>query len=135
MDFDNILGNARVKKILRLALQKKRLPNSLLFYGPDGVGKKRMAFSLAKAVNCERRSDSSCGECPTCQAISGGRFPDVQEIKPSGQVIRVEHVREMRQAAYMRPMVGRKRGFIISEADKMNEESSHTGLKILEGPP
>jgi DNA polymerase-3 subunit delta' len=68
-------------------------------------------------------------------AISSGRFPDVQEIKPSGQVIKVEHVREMRQATYMRPMVGRKRVFIISEADKLNDESSNTVLKILEEPP
>jgi DNA polymerase III delta' subunit len=133
--FDDILGNGRVKKILRLSLQKNRLPNSLLFYGPQGVGKRRLAFALAAAVNCERRGDDACGECPTCLAISNGRFPDVQEIKPSGQVIKVEHVREMRQAAYMRPMVGRKRVFIISEADKMNEESSNTVLKILEEPP
>ena len=135
MDFDNILGNSRVKKILRLALQKNRLPNSLLFHGPEGVGKRRLAITLAEAVNCERRRDDACGECPTCLAISGGRFPDVQEIKPSGQVIKVDHVREMRQAAYMRPMVGRKRVFIISEADKMNDESSNTVLKILEEPP
>jgi DNA polymerase III delta' subunit len=135
MGFDNILGNSRVKKILRLALQKNRLPNSLLFYGPEGVGKRSLALSLAKAVNCERRRDDACGECTTCLAISGGRFPDVQEIKPSGQVIKVEYVREMRQVAYMRPMVGRKRVFIISEADKMNDESSNTVLKILEEPP
>ena len=135
MDFDNILGNSRVKKILRLALQKNRLPNSLLFHGPEGVGKRRLAITLAESVNCERRRDDACGECPTCLAISGGRFPDVQEIKPSGQVIKVDHVREMRQAAYMRPMVGRKRVFIISEADKMNDESSNTVLKILEEPP
>jgi len=135
MGFDTVLGNARVKQILRLALQKNRLPNSLLFYGPEGVGKKRLAVILAQAVNCQRRQDGACGECPTCLAISGGRFPDVQEIKPAGQVIRVEHIREMRQAAYMRPMVGRKRVFIISEADKMKDESANTMLKILEEPP
>jgi DNA polymerase-3 subunit delta' len=135
MGIDDILGNSRVKKILRLALQKNRLPNSLLFYGPQGVGKRRLALVLAASVNCERRRDDACGECSICLAISNGRFPDVQEIKPSGQVIRVEHVREMRQAAYMRPMVGRKRVFIISEADKMNDESSNTVLKILEEPP
>jgi DNA polymerase III delta' subunit len=135
MDFNNIVGNSRVKKILRLALQKNRLPNSLLFYGPKGVGKRSLALTLAEAVNCERRGADACGECPTCLAISGGRFPDVQEVKPSGQVIRVDRVREMRQAAYMRPMVGRKRVFIISEADKMNDESFNTVLKILEEPP
>jgi DNA polymerase-3 subunit delta' len=135
MGIDDILGNGRVKKILRLALEKDRLPNSLLFHGPEGVGKRRLALTLAKAVNCELNQGDACDECPACLAISGKRFPDVQEIEPSGQVIRVEHVREMRQAAYMRPMAGRKRVFIISEADKMNEESSNTVLKILEEPP
>jgi len=135
MDFEIVLGNSRVKQILRLALQKDRLPNSLLFYGPEGVGKKRLAVILAQAVNCERRKDGACGECPTCLAILGGRFPDVQVIEPSGQVIKVEQVREMRQAAYMRPMVGRKRVFIVSEADKMKDESANTMLKILEEPP
>jgi len=135
MSFDDVLGNSRVKKILKLALQKNRLPNSLLFHGPEGVGKRNLAFSLAKAVNCERRTDDSCDECPACQAISAGRFPDVQEIKPSGPVIKVDHVREMRQAAYLRPMAGRKRVFIISDADKMNDESFNTVLKILEEPP
>ena len=135
MGFDDILGNGRVKKILRLALVKNRLPGSLLFHGPEGVGKRRLALALAKAVNCERKKDDACDECPVCLAIAGGRFPDVQEIKPSGQVIKVEHVREMRQVATMRPMTGRKRVFIISEADQMNEESSNTVLKILEEPP
>jgi DNA polymerase III delta' subunit len=135
MALDDNLGNSRVKRILRLALQKNRLPNSLLFCGPEGVGKRHLALSLAQAVNCERQSDDACGECPTCLAISSGRFPDVQEIVPSGQFIRVEHIREMRPAAYMRPMVGRKRVFIISEADKMKDESANTLLKILEEPP
>src|SRR4030042_3927846 len=135
MNFDNIVGNSRVKKILRLALQKNRLPNSLLFHGPKGVGERSLPLTLAEAVNCERRRADACGECPTCLAISGGRFPDVQEVKPSGQVIRVDRVREMRQAAYMRPMVGRKRVFIISEADKMNDEPFNTVLKILEETP
>src|SRR4030042_5850531 len=129
MNFDNIVGNSRVKKILRLALQKNRLPNSLLFHGPKGVGKRSLALTLAEAVNCERRRADACGECPTCLAISGGRFPDVQEVKPSGQVIRVDRVREMRQAAYMRPMGGRKRVFIISEAGKMKDASPNTLLE------
>jgi DNA polymerase III delta' subunit len=135
MGFDDILGNGRVKKILRLALERNRLPNTLLFHGPEGVGKRRLALDLAKAVNCERKTDDACDACPACVAISGGRFPDVQEIRPSGQAIKVDHVREMRQVAAMRPMAGRKRVFIISEADKMNEESSNTVLKTLEEPP
>jgi DNA polymerase-3 subunit delta' len=97
--FDDVLGNGRVKKILRSALQRGRVPNSLLFCGPEGVGKRTLALVLARAVNCQRRPDDACGECPACRAISAGRFPDVQEIKPEGQFIKVEHIREMRQLA------------------------------------
>lgn len=135
MGFDSVLGNSRVKKVLRLALQKGRVPNSLLLTGPEGVGKRRLALVLAKAINCRKRRDDACDECPVCRAIEGGRFPDVQEIKPEGQVIRVERVREMRQLAYLRPMAGEKRVFIITEAEKLNDPSANTLLKILEEPP
>ena len=135
MGFDQILGNSRVKKILRLALQKNRVPNSLLFYGPDGVGKKSLALTMAKAVNCEKMRDDACETCSFCQAITGRRLPDVWEIAPEGQVIKIEQMRAMRQAAYLRPMVSRKRVFIIEEAEKMNDEASNSLLKILEEPP
>jgi DNA polymerase-3 subunit delta' len=133
--FDDVLGNGRVKKILRLALQRGRIPNSLLFCGPEGVGKRTLALVLARAINCQRRQDDACEECSACRAISAGRFPDVQEIKPEGQFIKVEHVREMRQLAYLRPMAGKKRVFFITEAEKLNDESANTLLKILEEPP
>ncbi|MBN2408912.1 MAG: DNA polymerase III subunit delta' [Candidatus Aminicenantes bacterium] len=135
MGFDDVLGNSRVRKVLRLALQKGRVPNSLLFTGPEGVGKKSLALVLAKAINCLKRHDDACDECAACRAIEAGRFPDVQEIKPEGQIIKVERVREMRQLAYLRPMAGEKRVFIITEAEKLSDASANTLLKILEEPP
>jgi DNA polymerase-3 subunit delta' len=133
--FNEVVGNTRVKKVLQLALQRNRIPNSLLFSGPKGVGKSILAHVLARAVNCEREKDDACEKCPTCVAIAGGRLPDVWDIAPDGQTIKVEQMRSMRQAAYLRPMVGKKRVFIIDEADKMNEEASNTVLKTLEEPP
>ena len=60
MAFADILGNERQKKILKKALQKERIPNSMLFSGLEGVGKKSMALVLAKAVNCEKKKDDAC---------------------------------------------------------------------------
>jgi len=135
MAFKDILGNERQKKILRRALQKKRIPNSLLFCGPEGVGKERMALVLAKAMNCEKKKDDACEVCSSCRAISRANFPDVMSIAPEENVIKIDQMRILKQTAYFKPMVGKKRVFIVDEAEKMNEEAANSLLKILEEPP
>src|SRR5712672_4641032 len=70
MGFDDFLGNQRILTALRGALHSKRVPHSLLFTGPRGVGKFTLARMFAQAANCERLPDDFCGECATCQRIS-----------------------------------------------------------------
>jgi DNA polymerase III delta' subunit len=135
MAFKDILGNSRVKKILRKALQKNKVPNSLLFCGPEGIGKKDMALVLAKAMNCERKKDDACEVCSSCKAINAGNFPDVIEISPEKEVIKIEQMRTLRKIAYLKPMMGKKRVFVVVDADKMTEEAANSLLKILEEPP
>jgi len=133
--FYDIPGNARVKKILKISLQRERLPNSILLCGPGGVGKRQTALTLAKALNCEALKDDSCDECGTCRAISAGRHPDVLEIGPKKDHIGIDDMRFLREAAYLRPMIAGKRVFIVRDADKLGEEASNAVLKILEEPP
>ncbi len=133
--FAAVLGNDRIKKILRLALEKGRVPNSLIFSGPRGVGKRRLAVILAQAVNCERGTAGPCGECPACEKIASGKLPDVWEVEPDGQSIKIEQMQGVRQAAYVKPLSARRRVFIISEADKMTADAANCMLKILEEPP
>lgn len=135
MAFKDILGNERQKKILRKALQKDRIPNSMLFCGLEGVGKKSLALVLAKAMNCEKKKDDACEVCSPCKAISRDNFPDVMVISPDGNIIKIDQIRILKQTAYLKPMVGQKRVFIVAEAEKMNEEAANSLLKILEEPP
>ncbi len=135
MAFIDIPGNTRVKNILRKSLARDRLPNSLLFSGPDGVGKKETAFVIAKALNCLEKSDDACEICPNCKGINKENFPDVMIISPPKDILRIDQMRLLKEAAYLRPMVGKKRVFIITEADKMNHEAGNSLLKVLEEPP
>jgi len=135
MSFNDIPGNARVKKILKKGLARERIPNALLFVGPEGVGKRETALVLAKAMSCLNLTDDSCEECAHCKAINQGNFPDVMRIAPEKDIIKIKTMREMKQAAYLKPMVGEKRVFIIQEAEKMKEEGANSLLKILEEPP
>lgn len=135
MAFSDILGNERVKKILKKALQKDKVPNSILLCGPDGIGKRNMALVLAKAMNCEQKKDDACETCLTCRAINKGNFPDVIGINPEKNVIKIKQMRLLKQIAYLKPMVGKKRVFIVLEAEKMTEEAANSLLKVLEEPP
>ncbi|MCJ7582060.1 MAG: DNA polymerase III subunit delta' [Candidatus Aminicenantes bacterium] len=135
MSFQNIIGNSRVKMILSKALKRDRVPHSLFFVGPEGVGKMATALVVAKALNCLQKFDDSCEECPACVAINKKNFPDVMEILPDKNVIKIEQMRDLKSAAYFKPMVGKKRVFIIPDAEIMNEQASNSFLKILEEPP
>lgn len=135
MGFAEVLGNEHVKKVLRLALQKKRLPQSILLIDSSGGRAKKMALVVAQAVNCLNLDDDGCGQCYNCQAITRGKFPDVLEVEPINEVIRVEKIREVKKLAYLKPMLGKKKVFIINQSEKMNEAAASTFLKVLEEPP
>jgi len=137
MAFKDIPGAGRIKRTLKLALSRGRVPNSLLFTGPEGVGKRRTALTLAKALNCREMSDDSCDRCSSCLAIDGGRFPDVMEIETAEDKagVAIEQIRLLKHLAYLRPMAGRKRVFIVSAAEEMSEAAENSVLKVLEEPP
>ena len=135
MAFKDISGNSRVKKILIKALQRGRVPNSLLFCGPEGTGKRETALVLAKALNCQQKKDDACEVCVPCKAVNAGNFPDVIEIQPEGNVLKIEQMRLIKDIVYRRPMIGKRRVFIVAEAEKMTDEAANSLLKILEEPP
>lgn len=70
MGFSEFLGNERIVAALRGALRSERVPHTLLFSGPRGLGKFTLARMFAQAANCERLKDDFCGECVTCQRIA-----------------------------------------------------------------
>jgi DNA polymerase-3 subunit delta' len=135
MAFKDVAGNDGIKKILRLALERRRVPSSLIFSGPEGVGKMAMALTLAKALNCQTLTADSCDECPSCRSIDAGNHPDIMVIAAEKQDIKIEQTRLVKQLAHLRPMSGKRRVFIIGEAEDLNEASANSLLKVLEEPP
>jgi len=135
MAFKDVVGNVGVKKILHRALKQQKLPNSLLFAGHEGIGKKETALVVAKALNCLKKTADACEECAHCRTINNGNFPDVMVISSVKEVLKIDQMRLLKDTAYLKPMAGRKRVFIIDEAEKMNDEASNSLLKILEEPP
>jgi DNA polymerase-3 subunit delta' len=143
MSFAKLIGNQRNKEILQRLLKNGRVNSTLIFAGPDGVGKRQFALTFAKAVNCQKApagayapsAMDSCDECSVCRRIDAGVYGDVTVLRPDGQFIKIAQTREMAQEVYYRPREGRQRFFIIDEADRLREEAANSLLKTLEEPP
>jgi len=136
MSFKEIVGNEQVKQILKLSLSKDRLPNSLLFVGPAGVGKLKTALTVAKALNCQEMRGDSCDHCDSCQKIDRSQHPNVRIIareKGREQIVK-EQIDEINYLATLRPWNQGKVVFIIDEAERMNETVANSFLKTLEEP-
>ena len=119
------------------------LPPSLIFAGPDGVGKRRAAIALAQFFNCAApsRGDQSsapdaCGTCSTCRRISRGVHADVLLIEPGDTgSIKVDQARQAIERSAYRPFEGRRRVVIVDDADAMEASAQNALLKTLEEPP
>ena len=64
------------------AIASGRLPQALLFEGPTGVGKQRLALWLAQALMCEAGLGEGCGKCQHCKLVLNLSHPDVHWFVP-----------------------------------------------------
>jgi len=150
--FDKLIGNDQIKEVLRRLLAFNRVPNSLLFAGADGVGKKQFALELAKAFVCQNpKKSEACDVCSACRRAEQVKFPksddrdafkrvifsehsDIGLVIPYNKNILVDAIRELETEANFRPYEAQARFFIIDDADKMNDSASNALLKTLEEP-
>lgn len=138
MPLAHIVGHTRTIELLRRAVSRDAVPQSLLFAGPEGVGKRAVALALAQAVNCPQRKDGdACGTCPVCRRIAAGTFFDVVVLDKGDQAsIRIDPLREKVLGVIgYRPFEGAKRVFIIDPADELIIQAQDALLKTLEEPP
>jgi len=175
----NIIGQERVKRILKTMYSSGRIPHSFIFHGTEGTGKDAVAIEFARLVNCDDpdAEKGSCGKCRSCRQInsltsvnfryimalpSGKAESDNGEEKngdkddsdiittelkkkfddpyyrisiPKAKTIKIESIRQIKNDIYYTVMKGKKKIFIISNAEQMSTEASNSFLKILEEPP
>lgn len=134
--FRKVLGHSKIIDSLRKALAAGKPPQSLLFFGPSGVGKKMTAYGWAQGLLCKSSTQQKpCGECNSCLKTASGNHPDLLFIKPEGASIKAEQAREIQNFVYMKSYEGGAKVIIIDDAHLLGANAGNALLKTLEEPP
>ncbi len=141
-----IQGHLPIRQRLWERVQSGQLSGSLLFTGPEGIGKRRVALELAQRELCFRRS--ACGVCEGCKPFKAEplpvELPNLLRIAPEGKagLIRIGAIREddlveggVIRWAHQASLPGTHRWILVEDAHRLNGASANMLLKTLEEPP
>jgi DNA polymerase-3 subunit delta' len=136
----SIRGHDGVVASLRRALVQGRFPHALLFVGPEGIGKRAFALTLAQALLCPRQPEAEldpCGSCPSCLQVRAGTHPDLLLARrpEDKHELPIQVIRDLCLDLGLKPMLGARKVAIIDDADDLNDEAANAFLKTLEEPP
>ncbi|MDX9759577.1 MAG: DNA polymerase III subunit [Bacteroidota bacterium] len=82
MSWDSVIGQQRVKQLLRTMFESGRIPHAMIFHGPEGTGKDAAALMFARALNCEAGGFEPCDRCETCRSMMTLRHPRLKLVFP-----------------------------------------------------
>jgi DNA polymerase-3 subunit delta' len=138
--FAPILGHSRALDVLTGLLERERVPHSMLFHGPEGIGKASIARLLARALICR---EHGCSKCEDCRLFDAGNHPDYLHVKLELRKdkkeylkqIGIDQIRQLSSMVGLAPRMGARRLILIDPADRMTLGAQNALLKTLEEPP
>jgi DNA polymerase-3 subunit delta' len=153
--FENFWGNAATVEAIEQMIATDRLPQTLLFAGPEGVGKATLArriggrllghpemierddlslpYNLEIVATREKMPPDKRNDDP----LLFSSHPDFVTFAPDGPLrqISIHQTRLLKDRAQLYPHKGSRRVFLIDHVDRANEQAANSLLKILEEPP
>ena len=131
-----IIGHERNTQLFTKLIAENILPNTLLFSGQEGIGKKLFARKLAFVLNCDQKIDfasyNQC-DCNSCSSLSNS--PDLRVIDcQDREAVKVKNIRELLKDITYKSFSGKKRFVIFDNIEFIGTAAANVLLKTLEEP-
>jgi DNA polymerase III subunit delta' len=153
--FPNFYGNKAATAALEQMIAGKRLSQTILLSGPEGVGKATLARRFGAALLGDgakiERDDLSLPENGDLidqrekwpadkrgdDPLLFSSHPDFVTFVPEGPLrqITIQQMRLLRERAQLKPLKGNYRVFLIDHLERANEQAANSLLKVMEEPP
>jgi DNA polymerase III subunit delta' len=123
--FSSLIGNPQAKRALERMVNQQSCEGTLLFKGPEGVGKGLFALEIAKALLND-----------THTKVDRGRHPDLHLFYPEGKsgIHSIAAIHQLIDEMALPPFEAPYKVFILHDAERMLPVSSNALLKTLEEP-
>ncbi len=153
--FDDFFGNASVQIALATMITTKRISQTLLLSGVNGIGKATLARRFAQRLlnhperieaddlsleanrNLIAEREKWPSEKRSADPLLFSSHPDFVTFCPEGPLrqISIQQMRLLRERAQLLPLSGRWRVFLVDQIDRGSQQAADSILKTLEEPP
>ena len=144
-----IIGHKDNRERISGLILKKQFPQTSLWYGQSGIGKKKVVQRVASALLCEspKKKENeifNCGACGSCQLFLSNNHPDFFLVEPTVPKtkkktpfdttrgsIKVEQIQEVKRRLVYAPLMSPYQIVVIDDAELMTKTTANSLLKIL----
>jgi len=154
--FEHYHGNPAVAATLEEMIRGERIPQTLLFSGPEGVGKATLARRFGAALlgyNGDKIEQDDLSLRTNAELIAErekwtadkrnddplvfSSHPDFATFAPDGPLrqLTIAQMRLLKERAPLKPLRGAWKVVLIDSIDRANEQAANSLLKTLEEPP
>ena len=129
-----LFGHSKQKGFLERALSKNALSHAILFVGPEAVGKRTLAHSLAEQILCKRAEGAECDRLSAL--FERGNHPDFQVagLDSEKRELQVDSIRSLIGNLNLKSYYGQGTVALVNDAHRMNRQAANALLKTLEEP-
>ena len=118
--------------ILSNALVSNKISHAYLFDCNDNPDAMKFALSFAKNIICSNLDGEDRKN--VCKRIDDGNYIDIKVIESDGIWIKKDELTNLQNEFSKKAIEGKKKIYIINEAEKMNVQTANSILKFLEEP-
>ncbi len=135
---DRIFSKTATGEKLIHDYHQNRISHAYMLIGDKGSGKMTLAKAFSKLLLCEDpHGDECCNECQGCRYFeSFGEHPNLTVLRLTDKAtIGVKEIRDMTDGVFSAPYIGKRKIYLITDAEKLSPQAQNALLKILEEPP
>ena len=123
-------------KILLEQIKNQKLFHAYLIERNGSNDAFDLALAFSKAILCPKHyiNNQKCFECKQCENINNNNFIEIKIIDAIGTWIKKEQLIDLQEEFRTKSIIGKKRIYIIKEAEKLNKNSANSLLKFIEEP-